>query len=35
MTFFLWLIWIVYASFALGREKHAHFSQDVVLAVAQ
>jgi hypothetical protein len=30
MTFFLWLIWIVYASFALGRERHAHATQRMV-----
>ena len=30
MTFFLWLIWIVYASFALVRGKHAHATSRMV-----
>ena len=30
MTFFLWLIWIVYASFALARGRHAHAARTMV-----
>jgi hypothetical protein len=30
MTFFLWLIWIVYASFALARGSHAHAARTMV-----
>jgi hypothetical protein len=30
MTFFLWLIWIVYASFALARGRHAHAARSMV-----
>ena len=30
MTFFLWLIWIVYASFALARGRHPHAARTMV-----
>jgi hypothetical protein len=30
MTFFLWLVWIVYASFSLARGRHAHAARAMV-----
>ena len=30
MTFFLWLIWIVYASFSLARGRQTHAARTMV-----